>query len=64
MTFFLAALLWLTPSPPPVALPHVERAIFTLTNNERARRGLPALQPDETLDAVAREHSVDRKSVV
>jgi hypothetical protein len=59
MTFFLGALLWLTPAPPPSALPQVERAVFTLTNNERARHGLPALLPDETLDSIAREHSVD-----
>jgi hypothetical protein len=59
MTLFLGALLWLTPAPPASALPQVERAVFTLTNNERARHGLPALQLDETLDAIAREHSFD-----
>jgi hypothetical protein len=59
MTFFLAALLWLTPAPPPNPLPQVERIVFTLTNAERARRGLPILQPDETLDAIARAHSTD-----
>ena len=57
MTFLLGALLWLTPPPSP--LPQVERAVFTLTNSERARRGLTPLQPDETLDTIARAHSVD-----
>jgi hypothetical protein len=59
MTFFLGALLWLTPAPPPSALPQVERAVFTFTNAERARHGLPPLQPDETLNAIARGHSAD-----
>src|ERR1017187_3148125 len=59
MTFLLGALLWLTPAPPPSPLPQVERAVFTLTNAERARRGLPALHPDDTLDSIARGHSID-----
>jgi hypothetical protein len=59
MAFLLGALLWLTPAAPPTALPQVERAVFTLTNSERARRGLPALQADDTLDAIARGHSAD-----
>jgi hypothetical protein len=59
MTFLLAALVWLTPAPPPVGLPQVERAVLTLTNAERTRHGLPTFQVDDTLDAIARAHSAD-----
>ncbi len=57
MNFLLGALLWL--APPPTALPQVERAVFALTNSERARHGLPALQPDEVLNGIAHAHSAD-----
>jgi hypothetical protein len=59
MTFLLGALLGLAPAAPPVSLPQVERAVFMLANAERTKRGLPALQPDDTLDAIARAHSFD-----
>ncbi|MBL0420187.1 CvpA family protein [Ramlibacter sp. AW1] len=39
--------------------PELEARMLGLVNQERARRGLPALQPDPDLTPVARAHSAD-----
>ncbi|SRR5579871_1671210 len=59
MLFLLGAWLTLAPPSPPRPLPEVERIIFALTNQERARYRLPPLRNDQALDSIARGHSED-----
>lgn len=47
------------PDPPPFTITEFERTVLELTNAERTSRGLPALQYDEGLGAIARGHSGD-----
>ncbi|WP_067836760.1 CAP domain-containing protein [Amphibacillus sediminis] len=41
------------------AIKHTEHIVIQLTNQERARQGLPILRPDLSLSQVAREKSAD-----
>jgi hypothetical protein len=59
MLLLLSACLTLAPPSPPRPLPEVERVVFALTNQERARYRLPPLRDDEALDSIARGHSED-----
>ena len=43
----------------PTARPDLERAMLALVNEERTKRGLPAVKADSALTRVARAHSVD-----
>jgi uncharacterized protein YkwD len=43
----------------PIRLKEVEKRIFSLTNEERRKHGLPKLDHDDTLAEVALQHSFD-----